>query len=149
MPDEFANQIKTANQAMIKEIAKKESEQNKIIYEREKLKVLPCCNEKCKNNINIVDIITLECDHKFCKTCIKTEIEAQFQAVAELITCPICNVEILWSTVQANADLNKELQYSLKKIGLENSMTCSVCKKVFLSDRPSLENKCDECGGIE
>ena len=101
-------------------IKQMKSEEEKI-DNFQKTKLIQC--GKCKIEISTADIITLSCEHKFCKHCMKEEWEAEIKSCHDL-KCLTCSTEIDFPIIKHN--LSEDLLQKYDKYLLEKVMYAST-----------------------
>jgi len=152
--DEFNRLVAEANAGYAEGVAEEEKKNKKVIPEENKIKEVICCNPNCQKKIiyeNIKnEVITLDCDHKFCKPCVKVIIEEQMDAKEQPIVCPIvgCKTDINWHTIGNHSDPDKYLKYNIFVIGEENFLTCTNCGKHFENQGGTIVKpnfQCSDC----
>lgn len=116
--------------------------------------------EICKESIEFKriekDVVTLDCDHKFCKKCIKKSFERQMDDKTPEIGCPKCQRTVPPNIIENCAEkkdknyLNKIQKYNFWKAGV-NLVQCPNCSELFSDEKPEKESPekkpllCNDC----
>lgn len=149
--DEYQREIDKATKRLIDALQNEEKKKNNEEYQKTKKKELPCDMPDCKKPTDIPKMKTLECNHRFCPTCIKKYINAQCDNVnIKEMKCPLqdCAENIDWDKIQAIGDFDKTAKFFVRiQPDPENFAICTKCTNIFYLEgsNPSPNFVCNNC----
>lgn len=89
----------------------------------------------CGDSFSRDEMITLECDHFFCKDCTRQHISTNIADSKSLITCPLCKVEISDHVIEDLVSQKEWDNFVILKINKSfNLVDCPKCENRFIPD---------------